>query len=222
MSGVQGGKFWTGFASGSLSSLVSSFWSGGDNIKDNGDCTMLRTVWNGLGGKFSQSSVGILAFGTIAGGAGASLSKGNFWQGAVTGLVVSGLNHAAHTKDSEDGVLHIIDTNDTNTTDEKPFVLNESKRTIHYKPESTNEALPLGSGEKTYDLVDGINVRGKVYKVNDGYTSVTVTADFVVRMDYSKSGFIQTIYALAKGGLVTRSDFKKDDTGWDNLFKIKN
>ena len=36
----------------------------------------------------------MIAFGTIAGGAGAALTGGNFWQGAVTGLVVSGLNHA--------------------------------------------------------------------------------------------------------------------------------
>lgn len=34
--------------------------------------------------------------GTISGGAGAALTNGNFWQGAVTGLIVSGLNHAMH------------------------------------------------------------------------------------------------------------------------------
>jgi hypothetical protein len=38
----------------------------------------------------------MIAFGTIAGGAGAKLTGGNFWQGALTGLVVSGLNHAMH------------------------------------------------------------------------------------------------------------------------------
>ena len=36
----------------------------------------------------------MIAFGTIMGGAGAALTGGNFWNGAVTGLVVSGLNHA--------------------------------------------------------------------------------------------------------------------------------
>jgi len=34
--------------------------------------------------------------GTLAGGLGAELSGGNFWQGAATGLIVSGLNHFAH------------------------------------------------------------------------------------------------------------------------------
>ena len=38
----------------------------------------------------------MIAFGTVSGGAGASLTGGNFWQGAATGLVVSGLNHALH------------------------------------------------------------------------------------------------------------------------------
>lgn len=88
MSGVQGGDFMTGFASGSLSSLASSLWTGGK--LESGK------VWNGIGGKFSQSTTGILTFGTLAGGAGAALTKGNFWQGAVTGLIVSGLNHAMH------------------------------------------------------------------------------------------------------------------------------
>lgn len=27
---------------------------------------------------------------------------------------------------------------------------------------------------------------------------------------------------MYKDGLVTRSDFDNNDTGWDNLFKIKN
>ena len=34
--------------------------------------------------------------GTIGGGTAAALAGGNFWQGAVTGLIVSGLNHALH------------------------------------------------------------------------------------------------------------------------------
>jgi hypothetical protein len=41
----------------------------------------------------------MIAFGTVSGGAGAAMTGGNFWQGAVTGLVVSGLNHAMHKID---------------------------------------------------------------------------------------------------------------------------
>ncbi len=74
---IQGGNFWTGFASGSLSSIAAS-------------------GWQKIGGKFSSSGVGTIAFGTISGAAGAALTGGNFWQGAVIGMVVSGLNHVAH------------------------------------------------------------------------------------------------------------------------------
>ena len=42
-----------------------------------------------------------MLFGTVAGGAGSALTGGNFWQGAATGLIVSGLNHLGH--DALDG-----------------------------------------------------------------------------------------------------------------------
>ena len=127
-----------------------------------------------------------------------------------------------HSNNGEDGIEQTKTTSETTKTDEKPFVLNESKRTIHYKPENTGDALPLGPGQKTYDPVDGINVRGKVYKVSDGYTSVTVKANFSVRMNYSNSYIWYAANALINGGRVTRLDFKKNDTSWDKLFKVKN
>jgi hypothetical protein len=43
-----------------------------------------------------KNGVGTVLFGAISGGAGSRMSGGNFWQGAVTGGIVSGLNHAAH------------------------------------------------------------------------------------------------------------------------------
>ena len=45
---------------------------------------------SGLGGSFANSGLGMIAFGTVSGGTGAALTGGNFWQEAVTGLVVSG------------------------------------------------------------------------------------------------------------------------------------
>lgn len=35
-------------------------------------------------------------FGTVSGGLSAEFTGDNFWQGAATGLVVSGLNHVVH------------------------------------------------------------------------------------------------------------------------------
>ncbi|HEX9151060.1 MAG TPA: hypothetical protein VF842_03200 [Flavobacterium sp.] len=84
MSGIQGGKFFSSFVAGALSSIAASAWQGGG----------AGSSYHGAG-SFANSDVGMIAFGTVAGGVGAALTGGNFWQGAVTGLVVSGLNHFA-------------------------------------------------------------------------------------------------------------------------------
>lgn len=44
--------------------------------------------------------MGTLAFGALSGGIGAELSGGNFWEGAVIGGVVAGLNHAMHKENN--------------------------------------------------------------------------------------------------------------------------
>jgi hypothetical protein len=51
--------------------------------------------------QFSQSTAGMVTFGAISGGIGAELSGGNFWQGAVTGGIVAGLNSAMHKIESD-------------------------------------------------------------------------------------------------------------------------
>jgi hypothetical protein len=68
-----------------VSSLAASAWSGGG----------VDSNYHGAG-RYAQSNVGMIAFGTVMGGAGSALTGGNFWEGAVTGLVVSGLNHFLH------------------------------------------------------------------------------------------------------------------------------
>jgi len=127
-SGIQGGGFWQGFASGALSSIAASAWSGGattDTVyKTNGNMTAGRfvtqtTSHQGIGGFLGMSGAGSqIVFGTIAGGAGAALTGGNFWKGAVTGLVVSGLNHAMHQdppvgkRPDSDGKITLAEAND--------------------------------------------------------------------------------------------------------------
>ncbi|TQM39473.1 SprT family zinc-dependent metalloprotease [Flavobacterium branchiophilum] len=68
---------------------------------------MSMTKHAGLGA--GTGDIGTIAFGTLSGGAGAALTGGNFWQGAVTGLVVSGLNHAMHKMMNEDFVKGKLD-----------------------------------------------------------------------------------------------------------------
>lgn len=66
--------------------------------------------------QFSQSAYGTVGFGALSGGIGAELTGGNFWQGAIVGGVVAGLNHVLHkiqTKSTAsvyietDGVGHV-------------------------------------------------------------------------------------------------------------------
>ncbi|MDP5202034.1 RHS repeat-associated core domain-containing protein [Flavobacterium sp. DG2-3] len=96
MTAISGGKFWSGFAAGALSSIASSVWSGGSSMDGYGKNAhaIAGTGMKGIGA--GTGSLGMIAFGTVSGGAGAAMTGGNFWQGAVTGLVVSGLNHFAH------------------------------------------------------------------------------------------------------------------------------
>jgi RHS repeat-associated protein len=107
---ISGGKFWSGFASGALSSIASSAFSTGYNHKGidaAGEMIDATKVWSGAG-SFAGSNVGMITFGTVSGGLGAALTKGNIWQGALTGLVVSGLNHFVHqTKIQEFGDVTI-------------------------------------------------------------------------------------------------------------------
>ena len=82
LSVMQGGDFISGAAGGFFGSLGAELWGG---------------AMKNLGyEKFAQSTIGTVAFGALSGGVGAELSGGNFWQGAVTGGIVAGLNHAMH------------------------------------------------------------------------------------------------------------------------------
>ncbi|WP_278011728.1 hypothetical protein [Flavobacterium gyeonganense] len=118
MTAISGGKFWSGFASGALSSIAASAWSGGSttetNFETNSSLTeghFVTTTYahQGISGAIGANNVaGMIAFGTVSGGAGAALTGGNFWQGAVTGLVVSGLNHALHQIDPPKGKTKVL------------------------------------------------------------------------------------------------------------------
>ncbi len=55
---------------------------------------------SGWSSVIGSGGASMIAFGAIAGGVGAELSGGNFWQGALIGGVVAGLNHALHEIDS--------------------------------------------------------------------------------------------------------------------------
>ena len=76
--------------------MASSLWAGGTNTTEGPDNSRISTKGTGFAGIGGTGGASMIVFGTIAGGAGAALTGGNFWQGAATGLIVSGLNHYAH------------------------------------------------------------------------------------------------------------------------------
>ncbi|EKB60676.1 hypothetical protein [Bergeyella zoohelcum] len=66
-----------------------AFWSGALG-------SLGASGFQAVAGKFAKSTIGTIAFGALSGGIGAELSDGNFWEGAVIGGVVAGLNHGLH------------------------------------------------------------------------------------------------------------------------------
>ena len=98
MAGIQGGDFLSNFAAGAISSVAASFYGGSGYTNEAGKFVSQTQGFNGIIG---GGNIGMIAFGSVSGGAGAALTDGNFWQGAATGLVVSGLNHALHNGDTD-------------------------------------------------------------------------------------------------------------------------
>jgi hypothetical protein len=86
----NGAGFLSGAAGGFFGSLGATAWGGAGG------------EWKGIAGKYANSDVGTIAFGALSGGVGAELSGGNFWQGAITGGIVAGLNDVMHSGD--DGI----------------------------------------------------------------------------------------------------------------------
>ena len=66
MTSISGGKFWSGFAAGALSSIASSAWQGGGPTSN----------YHGAG-NFAKSGVGMVAFGTVSGGVAPPRSRTN-------------------------------------------------------------------------------------------------------------------------------------------------
>ena len=78
---ASGGKFWQGFATGAVSSVVSS--------ATDGICGLCKVPkgW---------TKAAVVAAGCLSGGVTATMAGGNFWEGVCSGLICAGLNHAMH------------------------------------------------------------------------------------------------------------------------------
>jgi len=101
----------------------------------------------------------------------------------------------------------------------EPLLINFSNLTINFKPNNTDDnyshwgAYPLKPNGSTTVSIDAINVGGKVYKVEDGYTYVIVKED----------GTIDSSYPLYIPGSVYEVDQSfLYDTMWQKDGKRKN
>ncbi|WP_179078018.1 RHS repeat-associated core domain-containing protein [Chryseobacterium sp. RU37D] len=97
---MQGGTFEQAFVSGALGSVGAS-------------------AFNAAAGNFANSAIGTIVSGAVLGGVGSELSGGNFWQGALIGGIVAGLNHTMHpissnrllNNDGDGGKKKTVNTN---------------------------------------------------------------------------------------------------------------
>lgn len=194
MTAISGGKFWSGFAAGALSSIAASAFGSGFNHEGlNADGSFINPtkVWNGAG-SFASSDIGMIAFGTVSGGAGAAMTGGNFWQGAVTGLVVSGLNHFAHKIQENKSFKQQLKENGINPNGKFGFTSEEFIDNINavaeLKAVFKQAASKLGNleiAESLYDLngneasgATEMNSNGK-YTISLSSSRVKTNLDFV-------------------------------------------
>jgi len=134
---MQGGNLLSSAASGFFGSLGAS-------------------AFGAAAGGFAKSAVGTIAFGALAGGVGSELAGGNFWQGAVIGGTVAGLNHAMHSGDMEPD----------NGYDENGKKINDLGGD---KTDYILRKNPFGGD--SYQILDEVNVRhsSNGYSDSEGY-----------------------------------------------------
>lgn len=110
MSLVQGGNFLSGAASGFFGSLGAAGWGAG-----------MKSI--GLE-KFAGNIGGTVLSGAVLGGVGSVLTGGNFWEGAVIGGIVAGLNHSMHKMEQPLAEGNEVKTTNAENSPDDIIVLN--------------------------------------------------------------------------------------------------
>lgn len=201
MSGIQGGDIFSGFASGAIGSLAASFYSGGTSENAlTGESFHVKGLNDAIGG----GNFGMIAFGTVSGGAGAALTGGNFWQGAATALVVGTVNHAMHGGFSKKYKLHVLqDRQGANKAGHQALAGEIDGKLLYVSQDGTNENMGVfgksnhtirefDSFEEIYNYYTTKTSPGKQYDLKLTYkvtaaqlkTALT-TAIRLVKLDYN-------------------------------------
>ena len=178
LSVMQGGDFLSGAASGFLGSLGAS-------------------GFGAIAGDWAGKAGGQIAFGALAGGVGSELTGGNFWQGAVIGGIVAGLNHAMHSGDMEpdngyDKNGKKINDNGGNTTD---YRYDDNGNIVS----STSVKITFSQGGEVSSSFEGYGFRH--YSQGTGGAMMDPSLDIV---SFATSlGEIKAGYTLLKMGLTS-------------------
>ncbi|WP_333662109.1 RHS repeat-associated core domain-containing protein [Chishuiella changwenlii] len=146
LSMMQGGNFYQAFASGAAGSLAAAGW--GNLAK-----MSIKTA------HFAQSTLGMVTFGAISGGASSYLTGGNFWQGFIIGGTVAGLNDGFHKSQKTHELLLL---NDREGVDGfgifghgAAAVGNKSEGYYYYSNDGTDDNMGIyGKSNKAYAHFD--------------------------------------------------------------------
>jgi hypothetical protein len=197
-----------------LSSIASSaIQMGSTGINTDGtDCV------TNFGATMNKPAI-ILATGAIMGGAGSAIGGGNFWQGAVTGLVVSGLGHLATRMNSiqemQSGDKYSNNGEVFGSQGELEGYINQNVGDVGTIEKSLNTNINLATADNLpsgYSLVDndiiGPNGRAGGITVPNGFKSSKIfiapslKGDYFGKVGAAKMGIVHEMlhgYHLYKG-----------------------
>ncbi|MCQ9641204.1 hypothetical protein MP478_17630, partial [Chryseobacterium sp. WG14] len=167
---MQNQGFQQAFVSGALGSLGAS-------------------AFGEIAGNAANSVVGTIAFGATAGGIGSELTGGNFWQGALIGGVVAGLNHTLHMEKT---------ALEDNTYEDCPTCPKNAKNGDMY---STNS---LYIWEKGFWTWDHFTTESKLYRYQNGtwseFKMITGTVPIGPAGSFNILKSFKSALSLFKGG----------------------
>ena len=163
---ASGGKFWQGFATGAVSSFVSS--------ATDGICKMCEVPkgW---------TKAAVVAAGCLSGGVTATMAGGNFWEGVCSGLICAGLNHAMHMIVGPDDPP---DKKTKNKPSNKNDKVVEGSAVISGEAAIVKTAADWAAGGSKIEILNGISKWSK--RIGIACTAINV----VINMDKAYHGEI--------------------------------
>ena len=182
---AQGGEFWRGFATGAVSSLISSGTEG---------LCLHYKIPEGW------TKAAIVAAGTLSGGVTATMAGGSFWEGVCNGLICSGLNHALHMIAGPD------DPPEKNTKNKSPNKDNkvvEGSAVISGEAAIVKTAADWAAGGSKVEILNGISKWSKRLGFAGTVINVAVNVNKAVQGEISWASFtVRTVVTGVEVGIA--------------------